>query len=105
MWRGKLGCHAGNKQATKFAANFQLSISLINLGIFLSFLLQCLLSQKLEGKISLIENIFQLHFDVGHLILLFQVQTRFEMFYSFLIICCIWHTWSEFFCLKSLDTW
>jgi hypothetical protein len=43
-WRGELGWHAGNKQATKFAANFQLSISLIDLGIFLSFLLRCLFS-------------------------------------------------------------
>ena len=42
--RGELGWPAGNKQATKFAvkfaANFQLSVSLIDLGIYLSFLLR-----------------------------------------------------------------
>jgi hypothetical protein len=38
-WRGELGWPAGKKQATKFAANFQLFISLIDLGIYLSFLL------------------------------------------------------------------
>jgi hypothetical protein len=37
-WQGKLGWPASNKQTTKFAANFQLFVSLIDLGIYLSFL-------------------------------------------------------------------